>query len=256
MMGGGKYAPAAPRQTAVKDFYIDQFEVTIQQAALFLNAYGNQCPGLDAPDRDPRSPYAHECIHQIVNADVDPPVASLDGIVQREGRFVVRPGDALKPEMYFSLEGAMRYCEWVGKTVPSSAQWEYAARHDPVSNKDLIYPWGDAWLPNHAVCGGCGRANASAMPKVGMFDGTGGRADGSSPWGVHDMAGDGPELVFACSDPDETCRPGSVCPCVVLETTEGDEDVAALATSARFPIARVGLVGVRCAYSDRPIRTP
>ena len=249
MMGGGKYAPAPPQRTAVQDFYIDQFEVTIQQAVLFLNAHGNQCPGLDKSDQDPRSPYAHECIHQILNADVDPPVLYLDGIVKRDGRFVVRPGYALKPEVFFSLEGAMRYCDWVGKTVPSSAQWEYAARHDPVSNKDLVYPWGDTWLPNHAACDTCGGMNTSAVPKVGMFDGTGGRADGSSPWGVHDMTGGGPELVFACAAPDETCRPGSACSCDALEASTDRKDVAALAASARFDLKFVGNQGVRCARS-------
>jgi formylglycine-generating enzyme required for sulfatase activity len=33
--------------------------------------------------------------------------------------------------LHFSWQDAMEYCAWVGKHVPSSAQWEYAARHDP-----------------------------------------------------------------------------------------------------------------------------
>lgn len=257
MMGGGKYAPAPAQQTTVQDFYIDQFEVTIQQAVLFLNAHGNQCPGLDKSDQDPRSPYAYECVHHGVNADIEGSAPFLDGILERGGRFVVRPGYALKPEIDFSFEGAMRYCEWVGKTVPSSAHWEYAARHDPVSNKDLTYPWGDTWLSNHAACRACaGEHQPELQLTVGMFDGTGGRADGSSPWGVHDMTGGGPELVFACAAPDETCRPGSACSCDTLEAISDREDVAALATSARFQLRIMGNQGVRCARSAAASPTP
>lgn len=244
MMGGGKFAPAPARRTTVKDFYIDQFEVTIQQAVLFLNAHGNECPGLDQVHQE--GGFARGCVEHIV-ADIDPTAPYLNGIIERDGRFEVRPGYGLMPESDFSLEGAMRYCEWVGKAVPSSAQWEYAARHDPVSNKDLTYPWGDTWLPNHAACWACaGRQRPKLMPKVGMFDGTGGRADGSSPWGVHDMTGGASELMFACSDPDATCRPGSSCPCTTLAVFSDRKDVAALATSARFKL-QAGAPGVRCA---------
>jgi hypothetical protein len=80
-----------------------------------------------------------------------------------------------------------------------------------------------------------------------MFDGTKGHGDGSSPWGVHDMSGGASELVFACSDPNATCRPGAACPCEALGVFAGHPDVAALAAAARYALHGVGNQGVRCA---------
>ena len=55
-MGGRLEAPPAhivtlhptPVSTTLRGFDIDQFEVTAPQVALFLNAHGNDCPGLHA----------------------------------------------------------------------------------------------------------------------------------------------------------------------------------------------------------------
>lgn len=244
MMGGGPYAPdPKPHPVTVGDFYIDQFEVTIQQAVLFLNAHGNKCPGLDKKPTSGNYDIGRFCI-----ADVgDEHGVGYVGFVEHDGHFEVKPGWGLTAETLFSFEGAMDYCAWVGKQVPTSAQWEYAARHDPRTGKDLIYPWGDTWLRNHAACWECiDRATPDEMPQVGMYDGTRGRSDGSSPWGVHDMAGGADELVFACADPMRTCRPGEPCPCRTLISPGDAETTAKLVTSSRAVLDRVGSQGVRC----------
>src|SRR5690606_15448243 len=171
---------------------------------------------------------------------------------ERNGRYVVDPGRELEPPR-FTWEGAMRYCAWVGKQVATSAQWEYAARHDPASGQDLAYPWGNDWRPKSASClivgctpsptGGDGIA-------VGLFDGTVGRGDGSSPWGVHDMAGGAGEIVFECDDPNTTCMPGGhPCPCRKLITsnkgaTKPEDLHVAYRIGARDP--QSGFNAVRC----------
>lgn len=235
MMGGGPRSPdPTPHAVVVPDFYIDQFTVTTAQAVRFLDAHGNTCHGSDP------------C---VVAWQDEAGHFALDGIVERDGHFEVAPGFEHVAELDFSFDGAMQYCEWVGKQVPSSAEWEYAARHDPTTGRDLAYPWGDQWLPDRGACSQC-----DAKPKeVGIFDGTHGHADGSSPWGVHDMARGADELVFACDDPAQTCRPGRTCPCrAMTAAARTPKDPTQQTTAARSILRRTGsgnwagIQGVRC----------
>jgi len=49
------------------------------------------------------------------------------------------------PVTHVSYTDALHYCDWSGTSLPTEAQWEYAARgnHD-----DCSFPWGDTLAPN------------------------------------------------------------------------------------------------------------
>ncbi len=77
---------------------------------------------------------------------------------------------------------AEEYCKWARVSLPTEAQWEKAAR----GTEGRPFPWGQKWDPTKLV----NKANSNnATCAVGIFP------DGSSPYGVMDMAGNAWEWV-------------------------------------------------------------
>ena len=186
-----KPANGPAHRVRVKSFTIDRYEVTVAQVAFFLNTVkDNHCPEAITPSGacfEVRGMYA-------------------DHLLEKDGVYVVKPGSERLPCTRASPEGAARYCAWAGKRLPTEPEWEYAARHDPKTNKDYIYPWGDTFEKNRTNCAEDDCADGfGGLAPVGSFDGTNGRGDDSSPFGLHDMSGNAPELTSSCSRPYKAC---------------------------------------------------
>jgi iron(II)-dependent oxidoreductase len=149
------------------EFFIDRTKVTNAQFARFLNAVG------------PRGPRGENYY------DVDDNDARVH---RRDGQWRADPGHENHPVVEPSWPGALAYCTWAGKRLPTEAEWEKAAR----GSDGRKFPWGNE-APDRT------RAHFAAgwndLRAVGSFP------KGASPYGALDMAGNGWEWVSSLYRP-------------------------------------------------------
>lgn len=187
-MGHPRHDINPVRRVTLTEYYIDQYEVTNAQYATFLNERGTH-KGCDS-GRD------GSCVRILSEHRGG---ATLPSMELAGKRYVPRAGLDDHPVIGVSWDGAMKYCQWAGKTLPTEAQWQFAAGYDPEQKRMLAYPWGDQPEKKRAACHDdyCADGFEGTAP-VGTFDGSDGYRDGSSPWGVLDMEGNAAELVYDC----------------------------------------------------------
>lgn len=170
----GWFIASEPVHTAVLDpFYIDIYEVTNGAYVEFLNFMGSHAAACDGQD----------CL------------TLSDSRLQADGRdgYSVAAEFTGHPVTGVTWYGAAAFCVWRGARLPSEAEWEMAASWDDAAGEKRFYPWGDAFEGTAAnTCD----ANCAAPQAVARFDdgfaGTapvGSFAEGVSPFGIHDMAG-------------------------------------------------------------------
>lgn len=148
-------------------FAIDRVPVTNARFAAFLGVVG------------PRNPQGERLY------DVDDPDARIH---RRDDQWLVQPGYEHHPVVEVSWAGARDYCAWLGKRLPTEAEWEKAAR----GTDGRTYPWGEA--PPDAT-----RARfASGWNATRPVDG---HPAGASPYGVLDMVGNAWEWVSSAYRP-------------------------------------------------------
>jgi len=156
--GNGRPDESPKRKIYVNAFMIDAFEVTNSRYLAFIAATGHM---------EPFNVYGEGSLFDVKGID-DLPVVQV------------------------TWHDAADYCQWVGKRLPSEAEWEKAAR----GTGGRVYPWGnDSPSPAHANYDGEWKGKDTLKP-VGSLP------RGASAYGVHDMAGNAREWVQDWYDKD------------------------------------------------------
>ncbi len=148
--GTGNEVPA--RKVNLASFYIDKYEVT--------NTSYREC---------------------VLSRACDAPIETKLGDIEYYGNTKYD----LYPVIYVDIERANQYCFWRDGRLPSSFEWEKAAR----GTDGRIYPWGNeiGSVPRANSLGG--NDGYQVTSPVGSF------SLGISPYGVFDMSGNVSEFV-------------------------------------------------------------
>lgn len=213
------------RQITVSKFWLDPFEVTTADFALFLTYAGGE---------------AH--FH---------PTQQIDRV---EGGYLAKANYATHPIQSVTWQAADHYCRWAGKRLPSEAQWERAV----AGETNQAFPWESGGLTCQRANSFNGRSFCAAGPQA-----IGKREEGVTQDGIHDLAGNVAEWVsdwYADYDPEETSNPRGPANApegeFAYKVTRGggylDSGIwmRAYARVPAHPDRRSTNIGFRCAYQE------
>ena len=191
----------AAHLVGLEGFWIDRHEVTNAQFAAFVDATGYVTLAERRPDPAAHPGVAPETLVPGAAVFIKPTDFRGGGSIYRWWQFVpganwrqpTGPDSSIvgkehHPVVQIAYEDAQAYARWAGRSLPTEAQWEFAARGG-LAGKD--YVWGDELTPegkwmantwqglfpvqNSAEDGHLGTAPVGCYPANG--------------YGLHDMAG-------------------------------------------------------------------
>lgn len=159
-MGSDQFYPeeAPVRPVHVDGFWIDETPVTNAQFAAFVNATGHRTVAEIAPRVEdyPGMPADMAKAGSLVFQRTDRPVDLSDAgqwwvfSFGADWRHPLGPGSGIDaildhPVVHIAFEDASAYALWAGKSLPTEAEWELAARG---GLDRAVFAWGDELTPD------------------------------------------------------------------------------------------------------------
>jgi formylglycine-generating enzyme required for sulfatase activity len=177
------YTTETHRRVALSPFEIDRYEVTNELFARFVRA-------TDYRTLAERQGHSYTAIGDVA--------------MEARGhswRMPTGPGSIYTsipnhPVAHIAAPDAETYCAHAGGRLPSEDEWEFAAR----GRQRRIYPWGNEWDPARLNWKG---TDANGTRPVGSF------RSGTTPGGVHDLAGNVWEWTSTTIAGDRILKGGS-----------------------------------------------
>ena len=251
LMGSDDFYPeeAPTHRVAVDGFWMDQTTVTNSQFRRFVEATGyvtgaEQAPNLDDyPNAPPEVLVPGSAVFRKppMRVDLRNYQQWWSYVPGADWRHPEGPGSSLNgrwnhPVVHVVYADAEAYAAWANKTLPTEAEWEFAARGDL---ERAVYTWGDEFAPNGVMM---------ANTWQGEFPWQNLRADGyertapvgsfpANGYGLHDMAGNVWEWTsdwFQSRHPEEADKP---C-CIPVNPRGGERDRSRDPATPETPLPR------------------
>lgn len=218
VMGTDSPGEDPPHRVFLEAYYMDRFEVTNARYLKFVEGARHRTP----------QHYIDPLYDLWIGANMPPAVAD-------------------RPVVNVDWYDAAAYCKWAGKRLPTEAEWEKAAR----GTDGRIYPWGNEPPTAARLNFEQKWAGSETLRPVGSF------GAGSSPYGVHDLAGNVAEWVSDWYDagyyrvaPERDPRGPAAGSAKILRGGSWTNHAATVRATARHaddPEGRNGDIGFRCA---------
>ncbi len=203
IMGSNKfYREERPaRRASVGGFWIDPRPVTNADFAAFVRASGYLTTSERAPD--PAAYPDADPVLLVPGSAVFTKPGGPVGLRDHQAWWAYVPGAnwrhpegpdsniddrADHPAVHVSFEDVSAYADWAGKSLPTEAEWEFAARG---GLDDATYAWGEEFAPDGQIMANVwqGRFPFENLAEDGYEGTSPAGAFPANPYGLYDMIG-------------------------------------------------------------------
>ncbi len=223
-----------------QDFYMDKYQVTNNRYAEFLNAKGIQMVDAGKKIRAEAEVEGFDCQTLVYDSKNYHNGTYNWGVVWDREELKWKPAEGYgeHPVIYVTWYGAKAFADWIGGSLPTEAQWEYAARAGTTT------PWATA-TGTESDLGDYAWYMANNTPEGTKAVGQ----KNANSWGLYDMHGNVFEWCLDLWD-------GSSYP---AGTTESSPQIDPLGLKGSYRLIRGGGYGgiaQSCRSADRNGSTP